>query len=90
MNNPQHKLLLRHAILLQLAASSPVPLPAQTLLEGIRLAGYETDKSALFTHLDYLEQKQHIKTSSSELSAADTRYSLSATGRDYLESKDMI
>lgn len=90
MNNPQQKLFLRHALLLQLAAAAPIPLPLPTLRSGLRLAGHPIEASALLAHLDYLAQKQYIRTTHSELSAADHRYSLSAIGRDYLEAQGLI
>lgn len=88
--NAHQTLLLRHALLLQVAAASPVPLPATTLLEGLRLAGHPLDSQQLAAQLSYLCDKGQIHPHTSELSHGLQRYSLSATGRDYLEAQGLI
>ena len=89
MTAAQQKLLVRNAILLQLAAASPAPLPTATLQEGLRLLGHTSDPAALAAHLDYLAQKDYLHTTRSELSSADLRYYLSARGREYLEAQGL-
>lgn len=89
MSTAQQKLLVRHAILLQLAAAAPAPLPVATLQQGLRLLGHTTDAATLAAHLDYLAQKQYTHATRSELSSADLRYYLSASGRDYLETQGL-
>lgn len=90
MKNHATKLLFRHAVLLQLAAASPVPLPTATLQEGLRLAGHPTDENDLTTELDYLAEKGLLAATTSELASGLRRYRLSAKGRDYLESQRLI
>lgn len=90
MKSEQTTLLLRHALLLQLAASTPVALPESTLAEGLRIAGYNTLENELRGHLIYLEEKGCINQLPSELSAGLRRYRISAAGRDYLEREALI
>lgn len=89
MTTAQQKLLIRNAILLQLAAASPAPLPVPTLQEGLRLLGHVTDTTTLAKDLDYLAQKNYLHPTRSELSSADLRYYLSAAGREYLEAEGL-
>lgn len=77
--------LRRHAILLQLEAASPASLPAETLLQGLRLAGHPLSANELLKETAYLEEKQLLSTYQPDLDHAVRRFRLSATGRDYLE-----
>ena len=88
MNSTQ-RLLLRHAILLQLAAAAPASLPPVTLLHGAALAGFRIDEPALHAELAYLEGKNLVKITPSALSQGLPRAQLTAAGRDYLEAEHL-
>lgn len=90
MNDGNALLLLRHAILLQLSAAAPVPLPLATLAEGLRLAGHAIHSDQLCIQLDYLVEKGHIARACTELSSAVRRYRLTAEGRDYMEREGLL
>ncbi|MGF1450271.1 MAG: hypothetical protein ACFB20_12760 [Opitutales bacterium] len=78
-------LLLRRAILLQLEAAQPASLPPETLLDGLRLAGYANlNNNRLLTELDYLGDKQLINRQAASLDPARLRFRITAQGRDYL------
>lgn len=92
MNSSQQssqKQLLRQAILIQLEAASPASLPLDTLLQGINLAGHNVSTTQLLKDLQYLEEKSLINTKPQTLSPGELRYSLSATGRDLLETQGL-
>ncbi len=86
----EQKLLLRHAILRQLAAAAPVSLPPVTLLHGVALAGFRLDDRALQIELDYLAGKNLLEITPSALSQGLPRARLTATGRDYLEAENLL
>ena len=88
--NATQRLLLRHAILLQLAAASPASLPPATLLHGVALAGFRMDEAGLQTELSYLAGKNLVQMTPSALSQGLTRAQLTAAGRDYLEAENLI
>ena len=48
----EQKLLLRHAILRQIAAAAPVAMPPATRLHGVALAGFRLDDRSLQIDLD--------------------------------------
>jgi hypothetical protein len=89
MNSTQ-RLLLRHAILLQLAAAAPASLPPATLLHGVTLAGFRMDEQGLQAELAYLVGKNLVQITPSALSQGLTRAQLTAAGRDYLEAEHLI
>jgi hypothetical protein len=88
--NPSQRLLLRHAILLQLAAASPASLPPATLLHGAALAGFRIDEQTLQAELAYLVGKNLVQITPSALSQGLSRAQLTAAGRDYLEAENLV
>ena len=88
--NATQRLLLRHAILLQLAAAAPASLPPATLLHGAALAGFRIDEQALQAELAYLSGKNLVQITPSALSQGLHRAMLRATGRDYLEAENLV
>lgn len=82
-------MMLRRVILLQLDAASPISLPTETLLNGLRAAGFNLEEKSLYVHLDYLAQKHFLHITRSPISASHIRAKLSAKGRDYLEAGDI-
>ena len=88
--NPTQRLLLRHAILLQLAAAAPASLPPATLLHGAALAGFRIDEPALQAELAYLVGKNLAQITPAALSHGLPRTQLTAAGRDYLEAEHLI
>jgi len=87
---PEQRLLLRHAILLQLAAAAPMSLPPATLLHGVTLAGFHLDDSQLHNELAYLAGKHLLAITPSALSPGLPRALLTADGRDYLEAEHLL
>lgn len=77
--------LLRNAILLQLESASPVTLARTTLRQGIHALGHEVEETALRKELHYLEDKELLSRTRSQVSRGLERYRLTAAGRDYLE-----
>jgi hypothetical protein len=88
--NPSQRLLLRHAILLQLAAAAPASLPPATLLHGVALTGFRLDEPGLQAELAYLVGKNLVQITPAALSQGLARAQLSAAGRDYLESEHLV
>jgi hypothetical protein len=88
--SPEQRLLLRHAILRQLAAAAPASLPPATLLHGAQLAGFRIHEDALAAELDYLAGKNLLQLTPAALSPGLPRARLTAPGRDYLESEHLI
>jgi len=87
--NAEQRLLLRHAILRQLAAAAPAALPPDTLLHGVHLAGFRLDADALAAELDYLAEKNLLALTPAALSRGLPRARLTAPGRDYLEQENL-
>ena len=87
---PEQKLLLRHALLRQLAAAAPASLPPATLLHGAALAGFRLDEPQLQVELDYLAGKNLLAIVPAALSRALPRARLTAAGRDYLEEENLL
>ena len=87
--NAEQRLLLRHAILRQLAAAAPASLPPATLLHGVALAGFRLDEEALRAELDYLAGKNLLEITPAALSHGLPRARLTAGGRDYLEGEGL-
>ena len=58
---PEQKELLRHAILLQLEAASQGRLPADTILQGVKLAGHRIGSEILSKELQYLGGKELLR-----------------------------
>jgi hypothetical protein len=88
--SPEQRLLLRHALLRQLAAAAPATLPPSTLQHGAALAGFPLNPDQLQTELDYLAGKNLLALAPSTLSAAFTRAALTPAGRDYLEAHHLL
>lgn len=82
--------LIRHAVLLQLNAVYPTPIPASTLDQGLKIAGHMLSASALHRELSYLKDKQLLSAEPSLLDPTVRRYRLTATGEDYLHSQGLI
>jgi hypothetical protein len=87
--NSEQKLLLRHALLRQLAAAAPATLPPETLRHGAQLAGFALTPAQLETELDYLAGKNLLAQTPAALSAGLRRAALTAAGRDYLEAQGL-
>jgi len=86
MSPDQLTQLRRQSALLQLeAASREAGLPLATVVQGVQLAGHNVGADEVAKDLDYLLDKGLIRTSRAALSAACTRYHLTAAGVDYLK-----
>jgi hypothetical protein len=83
--NAEQRLLLRHALLRQLAAAAPATLPPTTLRHGAALAGFALREDEVQTELDYLAGKGLARLTPAALSPGLRRAALTAAGRDYLE-----
>lgn len=81
--------ILRQTILLQLEAAAPGFLPVETLLTGIRAAGYEINDKVLRRELTYLDDKSLIDSALPDLDPADRRYRLGAAGQDFLDANGL-
>ncbi|MGE9294125.1 MAG: hypothetical protein ACQKBW_10970 [Puniceicoccales bacterium] len=81
--------ILRQTILLQLEAAAPAFLPVETLLTGIRAAGYEITERLLRRELTYLDDKRLIDSSLPDLDPADRRYRLGVGGQDFLDANGL-
>ncbi len=88
--NAEQRLLLRQALLLQLAAAAPASLPPATLRHGAALAGFRLDEAQLPAELDYLAGKNLLEITPAALSRGLPRARLTATGRDYLEAENLL
>jgi len=88
--NAEQRLLLRHAILRQLAATAPASLPPATLLHGVALAGFRLTSDQLQNELDYLAGKNLLQITPAALSHGLPRARLTPAGRDYLEAEALI
>ncbi len=86
----EQRLLLRHALLRQLAAAAPASLPPATLRHGAALAGFQLTDNELQTELDYLAGKQLLEIAPAALSHGLPRTRLTAAGRDYLEAEHLL
>ena len=87
---PEQKELLRHAILLQLEAASPASLPADTILQGVKLAGHRIGSEILSKELQYLGGKELLREALKTITKSARRYLLTAAGIDYLEEQGLI
>ena len=88
--SPEQHLLLRHALLRQLAAAAPATLPPDTLRHGAALAGFPLSPAQLQTELDYLAGKNLLSLAPAALSHGLTRARLAPAGRDYLEAENLL
>jgi hypothetical protein len=88
--SPEQRLLLRHALLRQLAAAAPATLPPATLLHGAALAGWVLAPAELATELAYLAGKGLAQLTPAALSPGLTRAHLTPAGRDYLEAENLL
>ena len=79
-------LMLRRAVLLQLYAVFPADLPPSTILEGLRLAGFDCGLDDVQRNLEYLRQKGLVEMRPSRISVSSVRASLTSEGEEYLES----
>ena len=92
MNTNQNQintLLQRNAILLQLEAAHPASLAPDILVQGLQLCGHSIHQEILDKHLDYLLQKQLLITQKQQLSPSLSRYKITASGIDYLETQGL-
>ncbi len=87
---PEQKELLRHAILLQIEAASPASLPADTILQGVKLAGHRIGREILSKELQYLGGKGLLKEKPKTITKSARRYQMSADGIDYLEEQGLV
>ncbi len=86
MSNSDIKLIRRRAILRQLEAASPARLSFDIIQAGLECAGLACSQNEIRAEMDYLQEKGMVKISRSQISVAHLRASLTARGRDYLES----
>ncbi len=86
----EQRLLLRHALLRQLAAAAPASLPPATLRHGALLAGFRLDDLQLQAEVDYLAGKGLAEVVPAALSRGLPRARLTAAGRDYLEAEHLL
>ncbi len=87
---PEQKELLRHAILLQLEAASPASLPADTIFQGVKLAGHSIGREILSKEMQYLGGKALLKETQKTITKGARRYQLTADGIDYLEEQGLV
>tara|TARA_B100000989_G_C19399408_1_gene409293 strand:- start:262 stop:531 length:270 start_codon:yes stop_codon:yes gene_type:complete len=87
--NPEYRQLTRNALLLQLEAASPAPLPIGTLRQGIRIAGIQLEHKGLEKELEYLSSKGFVDKHAATLSAGHQLYTLTAFGLEYLEGEGL-
>ena len=91
MTEAQQRTLCREAILMDLESASPASLPLSTLVHGMRaIRSITITKDQAAKHLSHLISKGFAQESSSAISAGDKRYSLTAAGRDFLESEGLV
>ena len=83
-----NSLMFKRAVLLQLEPASPPALPLQTILDGLKISGYEADADTLGGVVEYLSQKGLVESKTSRISASGRRAALTSAGADYLESGD--
>ncbi len=88
--NAEQRLLLRQALLRQLAAAAPATLPPETLRQGAALAGFRLEETALQAELEYLAGKGLVEIIPAALSHGLRRARLTAAGRDYLEAEQLL
>ena len=81
--------LLRHALLLALEAAAPASITVETLRYGAILAGYTVDEATILCDLEYLAEKGFAVHEACPIAMGVRRYRLTATGRDYLESRGL-
>jgi hypothetical protein len=86
--NPTSLELLRHCLLRQLAAALPASLNIETLQLGLHSASFKVTDETLNSELLYLTQKNLVELLHKPLST-QTRYRLTALGRDYLQSENL-
>jgi hypothetical protein len=91
MTEAQQRTQIRNALLLDLEAASPASLPVSTLAAALtQVHVIRCDSDALDKHLDHLLGKGLVAVRGSAISAGDLRYSLTSSGRDYLEESGLI
>lgn len=91
MTESQQRTLTRNALLQDLEAASPVDLPLSTLAQGARAVhAINVTNDQVEKHLKYLVEKGLVQEKNSAISAGDKRYSLTASGLDYLESEGLV
>lgn len=83
-----NSLMFKRAVLLQLEAAFPAALPPQTILDGLKISGFEADAETLAGVLEYLRQKGLVELKTSRISASSRRAALTSAGADFLESGD--
>ena len=85
--NAQEKQFYRENILQQLDTSRN-PTLANVLLIGLRCGGFpKTDETELEHEIQYLIAKGFVSIDTASISAGVKRYSITATGTEYLEAR---
>ena len=85
--NPHEKQFYRENILQQLDASRN-PTLANVLLIGLRCGGFpKTDEAELEHEVQYLISKGFVSLDNASISAGVKRYTITATGTEYLEAR---
>lgn len=89
--NGKQKAIFRNLLLVQLHDASPCPAAADMILQGARLAGFgnatERDVEA---EMSFAVDDGHVKAVPHPKSATLKRWRLTAAGRDYLESEELV
>lgn len=88
--SPEQKKLLRDALLASLVTMAPLSLPAATLKNAARAAGFRLAEEELARELDYLVGKDLVETKAEELSAGVTRWKATAAATDYCEREGLV
>ena len=89
MNLQQNHELNRNGILVLLSEVSSAGLTFEMLHSRLYSAGCPMLLRELITYLDFLEEKAYVNTSRATMAKGVKRYSLSAEGREYLETKGL-
>lgn len=90
MNIADKRLQVRNALVSMIADSAGVGLPVETLVMGVRTAGFPMERDALLAQLNYLQTKGLIAEHRSELSAGAVRWKVTAEGVEYCEREGLI
>lgn len=88
--NAEQKKLLRDALLAALVTMAPLSLPAATLKNAARAAGFRLEDDELARELDYLAGKGLAEEKTEELSAGAKRWKATAAAVDYCEREGLV
>jgi hypothetical protein len=83
----EQKRILRDSILLQLHAVRPGKLSVLSVRHGLTVRAFHLSDAEVEAELEYLEQRGFVKAQADRVSAALTRWGLTAEGVEYLETE---